>query len=228
MIITIDGPAGTGKSTVARMLAQKIGFIFFDTGAMYRAVTYKLLKENIGLQQNEEIAHLLKNFPFRIESINNEKRYFLEEEDISSQIRSQEVTRNVSEVSALPIVREALVDLQRQFAMGVNAVFEGRDMGSTVFVNAGFKVFLSATPEVRAERRFREFVFKHPSEAENLTRQQVLEDLLRRDAFDSSREYSPLRPADDAYLIDTSDLTIDEVVEKILELFLQKHSQHET
>jgi cytidylate kinase len=220
MIITIDGPSGTGKSTVAKTLASRIGFVFFDTGAMYRAVTYKLLKEQISLTDTEHITSLLKDLSFKIETVGQEKRYFLGEEDVTTQIRTQQVTRHASEVSALPVIREALVALQRRFASGINAVFEGRDMGTVVFPNADLKVYLTAIPEIRAERRFREFLFKHPSEAENLTKQQVLEDILRRDTIDSTRENSPLCQAENAHLIDTTHLTVDEVVDKILALLL--------
>jgi cytidylate kinase len=139
--------------------------------------------------------------------------------DVTEEIRSQIVTKHVSEVSALAPIREAMVQLQRRFSEGINSVFEGRDLGSVVFPHAELKIFLTASPEVRAERRFRELVFKHPSEAENMTKQQVFEDLLRRDSYDSSRQHSPLRPADDAVIVDTSDLAIEEVVEKIFIMF---------
>lgn len=221
MIVTIDGPAGTGKSTVARLLASKIGFVFFDTGAMYRAVTFELLKDKIDFSDTNTISCMLQNFCFRIETHANEKRYFIGSMDVTDEIRSQQVTKHVSEVAALPAVREALVLLQRRFSEGINAVFEGRDLGSVVFPNAELKIFLTASPEIRAERRFRELVFKHPSEAENMTKQQVFEDLLRRDSYDSSRQHSPLRPADDAIILDTSDFSIEEVVEKIF-LFYQE------
>lgn len=219
MIITIDGPAGTGKSTVAKLLANRIGFIFFDTGAMYRAVTYTLLKEGIAFTDQKKVADLLKGFSFRIVTHGQDKHYFVGKEEVTNEIRSQNVTKHVSEVAALPAIREALVVLQRRFAHDSNAVFEGRDLGSVVFPDANLKIFLTAKPEIRAERRFREFVFKHPSEAENLTKQQVLEDILRRDVHDSTRQHSPLKAADDAKIIDTSDLSIEEVVEQIFDLF---------
>lgn len=219
MIITIDGPAGTGKSTVAKMLASKIGFVFFDTGAMYRAVTFQLLKDAIDFCDKSKISQMLQGFNFRIETHLGEKHYYIGSQEVTEDIRSQLVTKNVSEVSALAAVREAMVLLQRRFSEGINAVYEGRDLGSVVFPKADLKIFLTASPEIRAERRFREFVFKHPAEAENMTKQQVFEDLLRRDSFDSSREISPLKPADDAIILDTSDLTIDEVVDEIFTLF---------
>lgn len=219
MIITIDGPAGTGKSTVAKLLATKTGFVFFDTGAMYRAVTFMLLKEHIPFTDKEPIEELLKNFEFRIETQGSDKKYFIGQEDVTHEIRSQEVTKHVSEVAALAAVRDALSELQRRFAHDVNAVFEGRDLGSVVFPDADLKVFLTANPEIRAERRFREFVFKHPSEAENLTKQQVLEDLLRRDSYDSSREHAPLKIPENAHIVDTTELSAEEVVEQVFQMF---------
>lgn len=220
MIITIDGPSGTGKSTVAKLLANKTGFTFFDTGAMYRAVTYTLLKKEIPFTDKEAIADLLKNFDFRIETHGSEKKYFVGKEEVTSEIRTPFVTKHVSEVAALLVVRDALSLLQVRFAQDTNAVFEGRDLGSVVFPSAELKIFLTASIDVRAERRFREFVFKYPSEAENMTKQQVLEDLLRRDQYDSTREHAPLKAADDAITIDTSDSTIEQVVEKIFQLYL--------
>lgn len=226
MIITIDGPSGTGKSTVAKLLAEKTGFVFFDTGAMYRAVTYSLLRQEIAFNDKIKISELLKNFVFRIETHASEKRYFVGNEDVTSEIRSQMVTKHVSEVAALLVVRESLVQLQRRFAEDVNAVFEGRDLGSEVFPDAELKIFLTAELDVRAERRFRELVFKYPSEAENMTKQQVLDDILRRDLHDSTREHSPLRAAKDAIIIDTSHNSIGEVVENIFQIYLEKlHSR---
>lgn len=219
MIITIDGPAGTGKSTVARLLAEKLGFTFFDTGAMYRAVTYKLLKEGISFSDRQRIEKMLKIFSFRITSKGGEKKYFIGTEEVTHEIRTQEVTLHVSEVAALPFVRAFLSTLQRRFAENTHAVFEGRDLGTVIFPEAQLKIFLTARPEIRAERRFRELLFKHPSEAENLTKQQVLEDLLRRDTYDTQREHSPLMPAKEAHTVDTSDLSVEQVVDHILKLF---------
>ncbi len=218
MIITIDGPAGTGKSTVAKHLAQRLNFAFFDTGAMYRAVTYTLLKEQIPFHDTEKIEHLLSHFEFRIVTHLMEKRYFVGSEEVTQQIREGAITRHVSEVAALPCVRASLSTLQQRFAAVTDAVFEGRDLGSVVFPDANLKIFLTASSEVRAERRFRELLFKHPSEAENLTKQQVLEDLLRRDLIDSTRAVAPLIQPEDAHVIDTSFMTIEEVVEAILHL----------
>ena len=221
MIITIDGPAGTGKSTVARLLAERIGYTFFDTGAMYRAVTHVLLESKIPFTEKARIEEVLASFDFRIESHDGERHYYVGKKDVSNAIRTPLVTKHVSEVAALLVVREAMVVLQRRFAEGVNAVFEGRDLGTVVFPNAELKIFLSASLEVRAERRFRELLFKRPSEAENLTREQVMQDIMRRDQQDMTRTHSPLKPAEDAKIIDTSHLSIEEVVEEILQYGLK-------
>lgn len=217
MIITIDGPVATGKSAVARKLAESIGYIFFDTGAMYRTLTYGILKHKIDIHQPEQLQQFLDQFQIDIKVVRREKMYFFEGEDITQKIRGIEVTAAVSEVSAIKAVRDKLIAIQRELAIGVNAVFEGRDMGSVVFPDASLKIFLTGRHEVRAKRRFDELKAKYPEEAKNLTLEGCLEDINKRDAYDSTREHSPLCKAEDAYVIDTSDLTIDEVVLKILE-----------
>lgn len=216
MIITIDGPVATGKSAVAKKLAHSIGFIYFDTGAMYRTLTYGILKYRIELHHSEKLQKFLDEFQFDIKVFHRERRYFFEEEDVTQKIRGLEVTRTVSEVSALKNVRDKMVLLQRELARGINAVFEGRDMGTVVFKEA-LKIFLTGSNEIRAERRYTELKLNYPEESKELTLAQCLEDILRRDLYDSTRELAPLKPAEDAYIIDTSDLTIDEVVQMILE-----------
>lgn len=218
MIITIDGPIATGKSTIAKKLAEELGYIYFDTGAMYRCLTYLAIKENIDLNNNECLQKLINDFNFDIKVKIGERRYFVDKEDITLQIRNQEVTALVSKVSAIPIVRENLVAMQRKFSEGVNAVFEGRDMGTVVFPHADLKIFLTGRPEVRAKRRFAELKEKFPVECELLTLEKALEDINARDSYDMTRTASPLKKAEDAFEVDTSDLTIDEVVMQILEL----------
>jgi len=217
MIITIDGPVATGKSTIAKRLAQEIGYIYFDTGAMYRCITYAIIKRHINVNDQEAIAELLKSFQFEVKIKYGDRFYYVDGEDVTLKIRGAEVTAHVSEVSALRPVREKLVLLQRELAVGVNAVFEGRDMGSVVFPDAKMKIFLTGRPEVRAARRFEELRSKFPAETTNLTLAQVLEEINDRDSYDSKREASPLKKADDAFVVDTSDLSIDEIVLKILE-----------
>ena len=217
MIITIDGPIATGKSSIAKKLASEIGFIFFDTGAMYRCLTYGILKHEINIDDPAALAEFLKNFHFEVKIKRGERLYFVEGEDVSLKIRGAEVTSGVSKVSAIPAVREKLVALQREMAVGVNAVFEGRDMGTVVFPNAQLKIFLTGRPEVRAARRYNELRAKFPDETKDLTLEKVIEDINARDTYDTQREVSPLRQAEDACIVDTSDLTIDEIILKILE-----------
>ncbi len=224
MIITIDGPAGTGKSSIARLLAENIGYTFFDTGAMYRAVTYVLLDRKIPFTDKGQIEELLAYFDFRIETSAGEYHYYVDNKDVSHPIRSPLITKHVSEVAALAVVREKMVILQRRFAENGHSVFEGRDLGTVVFPNAELKVYLTASAEIRGERRFRELLFKRPSEAENLTKEQVTQDILRRDLQDSTRSESPLKIADDAKVIDTSFMTIEEVIGAILAFGIRPHA----
>ena len=213
MIITIDGPVATGKSTIAKKLAESIGFIFFDTGAMYRALTFGILKHHIDIHQPDQLQHFLDQFQFDIKVVRRERLYFFEGENITHKIRETEVTWAVSEVSAIKAVRDKLTAIQRELAVGVNVVFEGRDMGTVVFPDAALKIYLTGRNDVRAKRRYEELKSKYP----DITLEKCMESINKRDTYDSTREHSPLCQAVDAYVIDTSDLSIDEVVYKILE-----------
>ncbi|MEI6241995.1 MAG: (d)CMP kinase [Chlamydiota bacterium] len=217
MIITIDGPAGTGKSTVAKLLAKRLRFIFFDTGAMYRAATLFVLRHHIPLHDERKIEKLFETFSFTI-GMNEmgEKTYFLQEEDVTLAIRSFEVTSAVSEISAYACVRKLLVKEQREYARKNHAVFEGRDMGSVVFPKAELKIFLTASPSIRAERRYKELAEKFPNMALSLDPKTIEEDISRRDTLDSIRKISPLICPKKAFVIDTTLMTPDEVVKKIL------------
>lgn len=217
MIITIDGPIATGKSTIAKKLAASIGYIYFDTGAMYRCCTYGVIKNHVNIDNPEELQRFLDQFDFDIKVKFGDKRYFVNGEDVTNAIRLDEVTSQVSRVSANRAVREKMMQLQREHAQGVNAVFEGRDMGTVVFPDAQLKIFLTGRNEVRAKRRFDEMKSKFPEESKDLTEEKVLQDLLARDEYDTNREISPLRKAADACEVDTSDMTLDEIVFKILE-----------
>jgi cytidylate kinase len=217
MIITIDGPVATGKSTIAKKLAESIGFIFFDTGAMYRTFTYGVLKHHIDIDNPQQLAEFIKNFKLDIKIQQRERHYFFENEDVTKKIRGEEVTSAVSKVSANKAVRDKLVVIQRELAQGVNAVFEGRDMGTVVFPDAALKIFLTGRNDIRAKRRFDELTSKYPLETKELTIEKCLDEINERDRCDSSREHAPLTQAKDAYVVDTSDLTIEEAVYKILE-----------
>ncbi|WP_194846993.1 (d)CMP kinase [Candidatus Neptunochlamydia vexilliferae] len=211
--ITIDGPAGTGKSTVAKRLADALGFTYFDTGALYRAISWQVLTTGISHQDKEALAALLKDFTFEIRMADGSKHYFVGATDVTKAIRTKEVTAIVSEVSALEEVREALKPMQVNFSKETDVVFEGRDLGTIVFPNAHLKFFLTARAEVRAERRFKELQEKFPDQS--FSYETILSEIKNRDAFDSSRELAPLKQAEDAILVDTSDITIEEVVEQM-------------
>lgn len=217
MIITIDGAIATGKSTIAKKLAHSIGFIYFDTGAMYRCLTYGILKNNINVDNPQELTDYLDHFHFEIKIKHGDRHYFVEGEDVTDAIRGHAVTANVSRLSAMKPMRDKLVVSQREFAKGVNAVFEGRDMGTIVFPDAEVKVYLTGRPEIRAKRRYEEFKTKYPEEYKDLTFEQTLEDINKRDLVDSTRDLSPLRQAEGAIVIDTSDLTLDEIITRIQE-----------
>ncbi|MBP8763732.1 MAG: (d)CMP kinase [Acetoanaerobium sp.] len=210
MIIAIDGPAGAGKSTIAKKVADSLGYVYIDTGAMYRAFTYELLTSSISLSDIEEITKVLEKT--NIEFKNNE--IFLNNLNVTNEIRSKNVTANVSAVSAIPQVREKLVNLQRKIASESNSILDGRDIGTVVFPNAELKIFLTASVKIRALRRYNELIAKD----KNIDINEIEAEIEKRDKLDSSRETSPLIKAADAIEIDTSDLSIDEVANTILKL----------
>lgn len=218
MIITIDGPIATGKSTIAKKLAEELGYIYFDTGAMYRGITWLALAKGMDVDNPQQLQELLEEFLFEIKIKHGERHYWVNKQDVTDAIRTLQVTSNVSKIAANPAVRSKLVAMQRNFAIGVNAIFEGRDMGSVVFPDADLKIFLTARLDVRAKRRFLELKAKFPEETANLTIERAIDDINKRDTYDSTRVTSPLKQADDAILLDTSDKTIDEIVLEILEL----------
>ncbi|MFY7843144.1 MAG: (d)CMP kinase [Rhabdochlamydiaceae bacterium] len=209
MIITIDGPAGTGKSSVAKKIAELIGYEYFDTGAMYRCVAWFFLKKNCDLSSEHLIFELMEHFNLEIVSSSQSKRYIVNQQDVTDLIRTEVVNKHVSQVAAISCVRSKLTNIQKKYASGRNAVFEGRDMGSVVFPEADFKFFLTASPEIRADRRWKE-------SQETLDYQTVLTQILNRDLADSSRQIAPLSPPKKCKIIDTSGLKLEEVVTTIL------------
>lgn len=214
-VVAIDGPAGTGKSTVAGRLAERVGAHYLDTGAMYRAATLAALRAGVAPDDDDRVAEVVSGSRIRLdEGSAGETVVWLGDDDVSREIRTDEVTAAVSAVSANPVVREKLVALQRAHADTSFLVVEGRDIGTVVFPNAALKVFLTATPEARAERRHRQnLAAGRPSDLA-----EVLASVNRRDHLDSTRAVSPLRPADDAVHVDTSDLTLNQVLDRLTEL----------
>lgn len=217
MIITIaiDGPAASGKSTIAKQIAKKLNITYIDTGAMYRGVTLAILKRGIEVENVQEIRNILNNIELDFNFVNGVQHLFLDGQDAEEEIRSIEVSQNVSAVSALDFVREKLVELQRKMAEKQSVVMDGRDIGTVVLPKADFKFFFIASPEIRAQRRYDENIARGIN---TQTFEELKQDIIRRDEYDSTREHSPLKQADDAIAVDTGLLSIEENVEHVLSL----------
>ncbi|MEG1760878.1 MAG: (d)CMP kinase [Hydrogenoanaerobacterium sp.] len=212
--VAIDGPAGAGKSTIARAIAQKLGYIYADTGALYRAIAYYALNKNAKIKSESEILPLLDEIIVTLKFINNEQHVFINEEDVSDKIRTSEVSMAASDVSALPAVRKFLFALQQNLAKENNIVMDGRDIGTVVLPNATVKIFLTATADERAKRRWKEL--KEKGKDVNLA--DVLHDVITRDYNDEHRDISPLMQADDAVLVDTTKDTLEQAIERIINI----------
>jgi len=213
--IAIDGPAGSGKSTVAKRVAEILGLLYLDTGAMYRAVTLKALRAGIDPADGETLAALAAGTELAfVRREDGSYHLFMDGQDVSTEIRSSEVTQHVSAVSAVPAVRTVLVKQQQMIARPGGVVMDGRDIGTVVLPHADLKIFLTASLEERARRRWLELTEKGFTG----TREEIAADLQRRDAYDAGRPVAPLKPAPDSIIIDTSNLGIEEVVERILAL----------
>ena len=209
MIIAFDGPAGSGKSTVAKIISEKLGITYLDTGAMYRAVTLYFLENNVDFNDENQVKINLEKI--ELEFIND--KLYLNNKDVSVQIREKNVNDNVSFVSAIRIVREKMVDLQRKMSGKKSVALDGRDIGTVVFPNADYKFYVTASVDVRARRRYEEELQKGKT---NISFDEVKKSMENRDYIDSNREVTPLKKADDAIEIDTSGMSIEQVLEKIL------------
>nr|WP_300529459.1 (d)CMP kinase [Peptacetobacter sp.] len=208
MIIAVDGPAGAGKSTISKLIAKKLNINYIDTGAMYRAVTYKCLSEGVDVKNEEAVIEVAKrtDIDFRDNNI------YLDSKVVNEEIRTREVSANVSDVAKIKEVRYLMVDVQREIGTRNDVILDGRDIGSYVFPNADYKFFLVATPEERGRRRYKELCEK----GFEGTLEEIIKDIEKRDEIDSNREFAPLKKADDAIEIDTTGLGIDEVVETVV------------
>lgn len=210
--VAIDGPAGAGKSSVAKVLSKRLGCIYLDTGAMYRAVTWAALQQQIDFDDIPAMQRLLDNLHLEFKEIDGVQRLYCNGTDITEAIRTPEISANVSAVSMIPIVRESMTNQQRRIAEGADVLMDGRDIGTTVLPNAQYKFFLTASLQERARRRGLEL----EQNGQTVDYAQLEKDIALRDQKDSQREISPLRKAEDAELIDTSELSFDEVVELLL------------
>lgn len=216
-IISLDGPSGAGKSTVAKLVAKKLGYKYLDTGAMYRAVTLFFLNKNVNIQNDNEIISAISDLKI---SFDNNNKIYLNDVDVSEEIRSIKVVNMVSKVSSISAVRKSMVSLQRTIAENDNYVVDGRDIGSVVFPLAKYKFYIDASVEIRAKRRYEEEIQK----GKDITFEEVIDSIKKRDEIDSNREDSPLVVPKDAIIIDTTNMTIDEVVQKITDVVFNKKS----
>ncbi len=211
-IITIDGPAGAGKSTVAKIVAKKLGYIYIDTGAMYRAITYKALQKNIALNNHKELVNLAKKTKINLDQKNAKLKVFVDNKDVSKEIRTELVSKHTNTVASIKGVRKVMRSIQKKIGKNTGIVMEGRDIGTCVFPKAKFKFYLDASPEERAKRRYKELKAKK----EKVNIQQIKKSIMHRDYLDKTRKINPLKQAKDAIRIDTTNMTLKQVANFIL------------
>ena len=221
-IVAIDGPAGTGKGTITKIVAEKLGLVTIDTGATYRCITLAMIKKNVKLEEEEKIKEILEKSKIEFKSINGEQHTFLNDEDVSKEIRSNEVNSMVSQVSALKFVRYKMVDLQRKLAEGKDVIMEGRDIGTYVFPNADVKIYLDAEPEERARRRQKQ----NEEAGIQSTYEEVLAGIIARDENDKNKEMGALKVAKDAIVVDGTHGTIEENVQKVIDIINKKKQKN--
>lgn len=217
--VAIDGPSGAGKSTVSRSVAKTFGFIYVDTGAMYRTIGLAAYRKGLDTKDKPSIIGILPELNIELKyNDENEQRMYLNGEDVSADIRLPDISMCASNVSAMPEVRAYLMDMQRQMAKRYDVIMDGRDIGTVILPDADVKIFLTASAEERAKRRYNELIAK----GIETSFEEVLEDMKKRDAQDSDRKTAPLKPADDAVMLDTSDLSFDESISAVCKLISEK------
>ena len=218
MIVAIDGPAGSGKGTVTKLIAKRMGLINLDTGATYRCVALETIRRGLTLEEKQKIINLVDDLDIEFEYENDDIKVFLNGEDVTSEIRNMEVTKIVSQVSSIVAVRLKMVELQRRMAKGKDVIMEGRDIGTYVFPNADVKIYLDADVEERAKRRFKE----NQEKGIDSSYEEILENIKLRDENDKNKEIGSLKIADDAIIVDSSKLTIEEMTNKVEEIIREK------
>lgn len=217
-VVAIDGPAGTGKGTIAKLIAQELNLVNIDTGAMYRSITLEALRQGINsIEEKEKLIEIAKNIKIEMTNNNGEQEIFLNGENVSKEIRSTEVSGFVSQVSSIPEIRELMVNLQRKMAEGKNVIMEGRDITTVVFPNANVKIYLDADVEERAKRRYKE----NKEKGMQTTFKETLEAMKKRDYNDMHKPVGALKIAEDAIVVDTTNMTIEEVKEKVNNIILK-------
>lgn len=219
MIVAIDGPAGTGKGTIASLISKRLGFTYIDTGAMYRCITLKMLNEGLKVTDDvSKIEDLLERTKIEFMNINEKQHVFLDDEDVTDEIRTPKVNAVVSPVSAIKEIRIKLVEMQRELGSDSDVVMEGRDITTVVFPNADVKIYLTASAGERAQRRYKEYVEK----GIETTYEETLQSIIERDENDMNKEMGALKIAEDAVVIDSTFMSIEEVYEKVHELIIEK------
>lgn len=215
--VAIDGPAGAGKSTIAKAAAKELGFIYVDTGALYRAIAYNAVTKGV-IDDTQKIIDMLTDTNVELKYVDGVQAVYLNGDDVSAYIRTPEISMGASKVSAIPQVREFLLNLQRDIAQKNNVIMDGRDIATVVLPNADVKIFLFASPECRAQRRYKELMEK----GEDVTLEDVLADVNQRDYQDSHREIAPLKPSEDSVMADTSKLNLEESIQLIINIIKER------
>lgn len=219
-VVAIDGPAGSGKGTITKLVGEKLGLVVIDTGAMYRCVALKLIKNNVKPSEIDKIKELLVDISVELERKDGKQIVLLDGVDVSKEIRTPKVDKQVGDFSSVQIIRDKMTPLQRKMGEKQNIIMDGRDIGTVVFPNADVKIYLDASTEERAKRRYKQDIEKKI----NITYEDVLETIKKRDKEETEREIAPLRKADDAIYIDSTNMTIDEVVDKIIKIIKDKNN----
>ena len=213
-IVAIDGPAGAGKGTITKLVGKKLNLVNIDTGITYRCLTLAVIEKGYSVDEKEKIVKLLDEIKIQIKRNNGEEKVFLNNVDVTKEIRMQKVNEFVSQVSVIPEVRYKMAEFQRKMAVGKNVIMEGRDIGTNVFPNANIKIYLDATPEERAKRR----MLQNEEKGIKTSYDEILENIIFRDNTDKTRKVSPLKMAEDAIYIDSTNMSIEQVVEKIIKI----------